>query len=137
MTTKTYGDSRCYANYFWSDLENGCVDYPDEDVQDIFPYQFETAATDSYDSDELNGKNVEPEQHRLGNTECVNVDFVPICQLPRRVYAAPNYQGLMRRGSHSTRNWPVLLNTLTFHQCVQTCMCSRQHTTNTDPSVEK
>ncbi|XP_056011802.1 protein draper-like isoform X1 [Ostrea edulis] len=25
MTTKTYGDSRCYANYFWSDLENGCV----------------------------------------------------------------------------------------------------------------
>ncbi|XP_056011805.1 uncharacterized protein LOC125680946 [Ostrea edulis] len=25
MTVKTYGDYRCFANYFWSDPENGCV----------------------------------------------------------------------------------------------------------------
>jgi hypothetical protein len=44
-------------------------DYTTEDMNDIAPYQFEPAKTDSDDSNESNEQDTEPGQNRLGNTE--------------------------------------------------------------------
>ena len=44
-------------------------DYTTEDINDIAPYQFEPAETDSDDSNESNGQDTEPGQNCPGNME--------------------------------------------------------------------